>query len=181
MDLKEFKEKYPDLYKLIFEEGSKAGKAEGLAEGSLAGIETGRAESREEALKAGAQAERERIKGIEDLAMPGHEALIQDLKFDGKTTPAEAAVKLVQAENAVRQNAAAALAADGIDPVTHIATDGAGADNSAANLQEGPEKWKAEYEKDAKLQKEFKSVETYTAFKQGVSENRVKILGRKVN
>jgi len=181
MDLKEFKEKYPDLYKLIFEEGQKAGKAEGLAEGEAAGIEEGKAEAQEEALATGAQAERERIKGIEDLAMPGHEALIQTMKFDGETTPAAAAIKLVQAENEVRKTAAAALAADGIDPVTHVATDGAGADDSTANLQEGAEKWKAEYEKDAKLQKEFKSVETYLAYKQGVSENRVKIFGRKVN
>jgi len=62
--------------------------------------------------------------------MPGHEALVQTMKFDGETTPAAAAIKLVQAENAVRQNAAAALAADGIDPITHVATDGAGGDDS---------------------------------------------------
>lgn len=126
MDLKGFKEKYPDLYKLIFEEGEVAGNAEGLAEGKVAGIETGKTEGREEGLKAGAKAEQERIKGIEELAMPGHEALIQTMKFDGETTPAAAAIKLVQAENAVRQNAAEALAADGIKPVTHVSTDGAG-------------------------------------------------------
>ena len=119
MDLKEFKAKYPDLYKLIFEEGSKAGKADGFEEGRLAGIEEGKAESREEALVAGAQAETQRIKDIEALLIPGHEALIQTLKFDGKTTAAEAAIKLVQAENAVRQNAVEALAVDGVKPVAH--------------------------------------------------------------
>ncbi|MBA7559406.1 hypothetical protein ES708_01020 [subsurface metagenome] len=119
--LTEFKEKYPDIYAAILEEGKTAGKAEGLAEGEVVGIEKGKAESREEALATGAQTERERIQGIEALAMPGHEAMIQTMKFDGETTPAAAAIKLVQAENAVRHNAAAALAADGIKPVAHAA------------------------------------------------------------
>jgi len=128
MDLKEFKERYPDIAQLIHDEGVTVGKAEGLAEGEAAGIEKGAAQAQDEALKTGAQAERARIKGIQDLAIPGHEALIEQMKFDGETTPEQAAVKLVQAENAVRQNAADALAADGIKPVAHVATDGSGAD-----------------------------------------------------
>ena len=176
MDLKEFKEKYPDLYKLIVEEGKTAGHAEGLAEGEVAGIETGRAESQEESLKAGAQAERERIKGIEDLAMPGHEALVQTMKFDGETTPAAAAIKLVQAENAVRLTAAAALATDGIDPVTHVATDGAGTDDDPANIAEGPEKWKADYEASDELKKDDSSAEVYVAYKEAVAAGRVRSL-----
>lgn len=176
MDLKEFKEKYPDLYKLIFEEGKTAGRTEGLAEGETAGIETGRAEGQEEALKTGAQAERDRIKGIEDLTMPGHEALIQTMKFDGETTPAAAAIKLVQAENAVRQTAAAALAADGIDPVAHVATDGAGTDDGLANKPEGPEKWKAEYEASAELKENFRSVETYISYKEAEGKGRIRKL-----
>ena len=144
MDLNEFKAKYPDLYKLIFDEGKAAGHAEGLTEGEVAGIETGKAESQEESLKVGAQAERERIKGIEDLTMPGHEALVQTMKFDGETTPAAAAIKLVQAENAVRLNAAAALKADGIDPVTHVATDGA-VDPSAKDFEALVVEYRAEH------------------------------------
>ncbi len=41
---------------------------------------------------AGAQAERDRIKGVREQAMPGCEALIEALAADGKTTPAEAAM-----------------------------------------------------------------------------------------
>ena len=54
------------------------GKAEGLAQGKTEGFAQGKAE--------GATAERERIKAVEAQAMPGHEALIAEMKFDGKTT-----------------------------------------------------------------------------------------------
>ena len=153
MNLKEFKEKYPDIYKAVFDEGSKAGKAEGLAEGKTAGIEEGKTANQETVTKAAALAERERIKGIEDLAMPGHDALIQEMKFDGETTEAAAAIKLIQAENEVRKVAGKALEADGITPVKHVATDGAGTDTGTPELPEGPEKWKAEFQASADLQK----------------------------
>ena len=127
MDLKEFKAKYPDIYQLIHDEGSKSGKTEGFTEGEAAGIAAASTEAREEGLLAGAQTERERIKGIENLTMPGHEALVQTMKFDGETTPAAAAIKLVQAENAVRQTTAEALKADGITPIVHVQSAAEGA------------------------------------------------------
>ena len=180
MDLTEFGERYPDLYQAILKQGREIGKVEGFAEGRQAGLEEGREESREEGLKVGAESERERIKGIEDLAMPGHEKLVQDMKFDGQTLPAQAAIRLVQAENALRKNVVAALLADGVVPVAHVATDGAGTDNGRAVLPDGPEKWKAEYEATEDLRREFRSVENYVAYMQGIKEGRVKILGRRI-
>lgn len=50
------------------------------------------------AFEAGARYERERIQAIEEAALPGHEALIASLKWDGKTTGAEAALAVVKAE-----------------------------------------------------------------------------------
>lgn len=47
---------------------------------------------------AGAKAERERIQSIEEASLPGHDALIASLKWDGKTTGAEAALQIVKAE-----------------------------------------------------------------------------------
>lgn len=180
MDLKEFKAKYPDLYKLIFEEGSKAGKADGFEEGRQAGIEEGKAESREEALVAGAQAETQRIKDIEALLIPGHEALVQTLKFDGKTTAAEAAIKLVQAEKGVQRATADALAADGVKPVAHAAAPAEGEEGGGDGAPEGPDKWKAQYEKDSKLQAEFKTFSAYEGYMRGVASGRVKILRKTV-
>jgi len=45
-------------------------------------------------------AETARIQGVLATALPGHEALVQSLAFDGKTTPAEAALAVNQAERA---------------------------------------------------------------------------------
>lgn len=58
----------------------------------------------------GATAERERIQGIEAALIPGHEALIAGVKFDGKTSPGEAALAITAAERGLRQAAATANA-----------------------------------------------------------------------
>lgn len=47
--------------------------------------------------QAGAAAERARIQGVRAQSMPGHEALIEKLAFDGHTTGEQAAVALVSA------------------------------------------------------------------------------------
>jgi hypothetical protein len=67
----------------------------------------------------GATAERERIKAVEAQAVPGHEALIAALKFDGKTTGPEAAVKVLAAEKEKRARTLADLKADAPAPVPH--------------------------------------------------------------
>jgi hypothetical protein len=81
-----FKQAYPDLFAEIdreaFERGLSAGKAQGRIEG--------------------AEAERNRIKDVEGQLIPGHEALIRDLKYDGKTTGPEAAVIVLKKENELR-------------------------------------------------------------------------------
>jgi signal peptide peptidase SppA len=90
--------------------------AEGLAEGKALGIALGTAE--------GAKAERERIQAIEALARAGHEALIKEMKFDGKTTGPEAAVRIlaaIDAQNAqrlkdLREDATCAVAAAAAAP-----------------------------------------------------------------
>ncbi len=75
----------------------KRGKAEGLAEG--------------------ATAERSRIREVEAQLLPGHEALIAELKFDGKTTGAEAAVRVLGAERDKKAKVLIDLKADAPDPV----------------------------------------------------------------
>jgi capsid assembly protease len=46
----------------------------------------------------GAAAERDRIQAVRALVLPGHEALVEKLAFDGKTTPGEAAIAVTQAQ-----------------------------------------------------------------------------------
>lgn len=60
----------------------------------------------------GATAERNRIQAVEGQLIPGHEALINTLKFDGKSSPGDAAMAVNAAEKQTRTAQAAALASD---------------------------------------------------------------------
>lgn len=55
------------------------------------------------AVKAGQEQERERIKLIEALAMPGHDDLVKKAKFDDAITPDVFAIRLIKAEKAVKE------------------------------------------------------------------------------
>jgi hypothetical protein len=57
----------------------------------------------------GAESERARIQAVQEQSLPGHEALIQTLMFDGKTTGPGAAVQILAAEKEQRSRIAANL------------------------------------------------------------------------
>jgi signal peptide peptidase SppA len=57
---------------------------------------------------AGAQAERDRIAGVRAQVVPGHEALVETLATDGKTTPEQAAMAVNAAVRAAHAAAATA-------------------------------------------------------------------------
>jgi capsid assembly protease len=65
----------------------------------------------------GATAERQRIQAVEGQLIPGHEALINSMKFDGKSNAGDAAVAVLAAEKATRTSMAANLAADAPKPL----------------------------------------------------------------
>jgi len=67
---------------------------------------------RSEFMAAGAAAERDRIQAVRAALIPGHEALIERLAFDGKTTAGEAALAVVAAERETVNAAKAAFASD---------------------------------------------------------------------
>ena len=71
----------------------------------------------------GAKTERERIQAVENVLIPGHEKLIAELKFDGKTTGPEAAVKIVQAENKKKADKLTSIRTDAPAPVDHVAAE----------------------------------------------------------
>ncbi|MGV0961792.1 MAG: head maturation protease, ClpP-related [Limnohabitans sp.] len=89
MDLKTLKEKHSELVAAITEEATA-----GLTEKITA------------AKREGAEAERQRIADVRAQAIPGHEALIETLAADGKTTGPEAAMAIVAAEKKLRATAA---------------------------------------------------------------------------
>ena len=67
---------------------------------------------RSDLLAEGATQERARIQAVRAQSLPGHEALIEKLAFDGKTTGEQAAVAVLAAERGVAAAAAAAHASD---------------------------------------------------------------------
>ena len=62
-----------------------------------------------DARAAGAKAEQDRVAAVRSHSMKGHEALIEKLAADGKTTGPEAAMAVVAAENAAREAAGRAF------------------------------------------------------------------------
>lgn len=91
MTLEEIKAQHPELYKQIRNEG------------------------REEGLNAGVTQERNRIKAIEDMALPGQEALVAKAKFDTGMTAEQLAVEMVKAEKAKKNTMAQHIAEDAQD------------------------------------------------------------------
>lgn len=77
------------------------------------GFEAGHAEG----LALGAQQERARIQAVEAQALPGHESLIQTLKYDGTTSGPEAAARVVEAERTMRETRLSALYREAPAPV----------------------------------------------------------------
>lgn len=64
-----------------------------------------RAEGEAAGRTAGTEAERKRIQDVRAQLVPGHEALIEQLAFDGKTTGPDAAVQVLAAEKSLRETA----------------------------------------------------------------------------
>jgi len=78
--------------------------------------ERGKTEGQAEGVGLGASQECQRIKAVEAQALPGHEKLIGELKFDGKTTGPEAAEKVLAADRAARLKAGEDLQRDAPKP-----------------------------------------------------------------
>lgn len=166
----ELKELHPALYAEILNEGKELGRQEAVAEQSAA-LAVARAE--------GANSERARIQGIEEsCAIPGHEKLVASLKFDGKTTAAEAALQILGAENQLRAGALAAMNA-AANPAVIAAPAGPAGDVESTELPpDAPieERAQAEWNKDSSLRQEFTSLEAYTAYKRSAESGRARIL-----
>lgn len=125
----------------------------------------------------GAATERARIQAVEAAALPGHEALIASIKFDGKTSGAEAALAVVAAERALRGTAAAQLAADAPKPVPQAAAAALEAKPGAEDESQPIEdRAKATWEGSPSVRQEFGTLAAYTAFRKADAGGRVRVL-----
>ncbi|MDO8778096.1 MAG: S49 family peptidase [Burkholderiaceae bacterium] len=135
----------------------------------------------------GATSERTRIQAVESALIPGHEALIASLKFDGRTTGGDAALAVNQAERSIRTAQGAAANSDAPQPVktTPAPTVEASLDAKASAEQQRvaalpiDDRCKAEWEASATLRAEFGSLGDYTALVKAEQAGRVRVLGKK--
>jgi signal peptide peptidase SppA len=129
--------------------------------------------------KEGADAERQRIQGIEAQLVPGHEAIIGAMKADGKSTAADAALAIVAAEKKTRAGVLADIAAD--SPAALPQPVPGDAKSTDADASDAPIETlaKAAWEKDGKLRAEFGGdFKAYVAFETANAAGKVSLLSR---
>lgn len=107
MNLEKLKQEHPDLVAALTAEA-----------------QTGMEEKLTAAQAKGAADERQRISDVRAQLIPGHEALVEKMAFDGKSTGADVAMAIIGAEKTLRANAAAALAEDAPPPVPAVDAEG---------------------------------------------------------
>jgi hypothetical protein len=166
-----FSKAYPDLFAEIVKDSEASGYLKGLEAGKIEGI------------KLGAETERARIQAVQSQLLPGHEALIEKIKFDGKTTGPEAAVQILGAERALLEGKKKELIDGSINPIAQ--------NNVSAQKKEGDgidpnlpieEQAKLSWNKSPDLRKEFgDSFDAYLAFRKMDAEGRIRIFSRKMS
>ncbi len=160
-------EKFPEVFKAIEDKGYTKGCIDGDTKGKKEGHING--------FNTGAESERKRIKDVESQLLPGHEALIESMKADGKTTGEQAAIAVLNAEREKRKTRLQVLEDTAIKPVTPSNSDAAQFNGVDPNLPV-EERAKAEWDKSPGLRTEFISFKSYLAYKTANEAGRVKIL-----
>jgi len=127
MTVEELKEKHPDVYKSVYDDGHNVG----FLEGKEAGIEEGRNEGIAKGRQEGAENERERIRAVREQLVPGCESLIEELMFDGKTTGEQAAVRVLDAIRNRQARILEDLKSDAPKAVPHSEPPGEGEENAS--------------------------------------------------
>lgn len=124
---------YPNLVAQIETDAAASARAEGEKAGRIAGIAEGETAGKTAGATEGAAAERARIAGIQAHQVPGTEKLVAEMVADGKTTPDQAAARILGEVRAQGPRALAALKKDEPEKVGSGATasGGGGSDLSA--------------------------------------------------
>jgi signal peptide peptidase SppA len=126
----------------------------------------------------GAQLERERIQAVEEQLIPGYEALINQLKYDGKTTGVEAAVKVLAAEKQQRVQILNDLKEASHNQVTAVDSLASDSNKPLAQAITTEEQLAQEWLTSPVLQEEFISQATYIAYRQAESKGLVKVIAK---
>lgn len=116
-------------------------------------------------MQLGADAERERIQSCEDAALPGHEKIVNAMKFDGKSTGADVALAIVQEEKSLRVKHLNDFHANAPQPLPHAAINPVAKEEQTADeALPLEERAKKSWDSDAQVRKEFGTYGAYLAY-----------------
>ncbi|OPY15234.1 MAG: putative signal peptide peptidase SppA [Syntrophus sp. PtaB.Bin001] len=155
----ELKSKFPAVYQAILDEGKAIGLAQGKEEGALQ--------------------ERSRIQAVEAQSLPGHEALIATMKFDGKTTGEQAAIAILAAEKSQRETMLSKIKTDSPQVISHDnppVFEHPKVNNDDRPVEEiAKEKWDSDKELRAEFGNDF---DRYLAYVVASEEKKFKVLSK---
>lgn len=116
-------------------------------------------------MQLGADAERGRIQSCEDAALPGHEKIVNAMKFDGKSTGADIALAIVREEKSLRVQHLKDFHANAPQPLPHAAINPVANEEQAADASLPiDERAKKSWDSDAQVRKEFGTYGAYLAY-----------------
>lgn len=125
MDIATLQAQHPEIYETVRAQAAQEERAShqtNLETQVANAYEEGRGEGLAAGRIEGAQSERERIQAVRAQSLPGHEALIEQLAFDGITTPEQAASQVLAAERNLRQQAMTNISKESNPPVPPAAS-----------------------------------------------------------
>ena len=116
-------------------------------------------------MNEGAEKERERIKACENAMLPGHEKLVESMKYDGKSQAADVALAIVGAEKKIRANHLQDFTANAPDPLPLAPVqplDSLSIESTNLSLEDSA---KAEWDNKKEIRDEFKTFGAFLGFK----------------
>lgn len=134
----------------------------------------------------GATAERKRIQEVLAQSLPGHEALVNALAFDGKTTAAEAALQILSAEKKVRGERKEKIYRESPDPAPTPEPTPNKPPKASSKIEAGMSReevksaLKPEWEANEELREEFMGdFDGYCIYKEQEAKGNVRFFGDK--
>ena len=159
-NLQNLKAEHSDLYN----EAVAIGVDEGI-NSTKAHFDKSVEEAKAEGLEAGVVAERARIQGINDCTIVGQEKLAEAFIADGKTTPGEAAIKMINANKAAN--------VDGLEKIKKTSASAVEDETEETIVDKDNMTAKEKWDADPKLAKEFESFEAFEAMEKNTENFRV--------
>lgn len=125
----------------------------------------------------GAETERKRIQACEEAGLVGHEAIVNAMKYDGKSQPGDVAMAIVAKEKELRVNHLSALQANAPQPIPQAAIDPVAKESVDNEDKSLPleERAKAKWEASASIREEFTGFEAYLGYCKAEESKKLKI------